>query len=146
MELGVLVEQFSGQRVLHNQFHHRFFQVFLGHVFIVLGGQNHRVDTGDTAILVAAGYLALGVRTQPRQQAALAGLGLALHQTVGEGDRCRHQHVGFVAGVAEHQALVACTLVFRLLAVNALGDIHRLLADNVDDAAGVAVVAHFEEV
>src|SRR5690606_22701882 len=58
------------------------------------------------------------------------------------GDRRRHQHFGFVTGVAEHQALVAGTLVFRLLAVNALGDVNGLLADDVNDAAGVAVVAH----
>ncbi len=129
--------------MLDDQFHHRFFQVFLGHVLIVLGGQNHRVDTGNPAVFVAAGHLALGVRAQPRQQAALAGLGLSLHQAVRESDRRRHEYVGFVAGIAEHQALIAGTLVFRLLAINALGDIDGLLADNVDDAAGVAVVAHF---
>ena len=136
------MQQFGRQGVLDDQLHHRFFQVFLGHVRVVLGRQNHGVDAHHFAVFVAAGYLALGVRAQPRQQAALAGFGLALHQTVREGDRSRHQHVGFVTGVAEHQALVARALVFRLLAVNALGDIHGLLADDVDYATGVAVVAH----
>ncbi|MOA28895.1 hypothetical protein D3C78_1498720 [compost metagenome] len=58
-----------------------------------------------------------------------------------EADRRRHQHVGLVAGVAEHQALVAGALVFRLGAVDALVDVRGLLADDVDDAAGGAVVA-----
>ncbi len=143
MELGVFVQQFSRQGVLDDQLHHRFFQVGLGDVGVVLGRQNHSIDTHNLAVLVAAGDLALGVRTQPRQQAALAGFGLALNQAVGEGDRRRHQHVGFVAGVAEHQSLVACALVFRLLAVNALGDVDGLFADDVDHTTGVAVVAYF---
>src|SRR5690554_2952484 len=143
VELGVFVQQFRRQRVFDDQLHHRFFQVFLGDVRVVLGRQHHGVDAHHFAVLIAAGDLALGVRAQPRQQAALAGLGLALHQPVREGDRSWHQHVGLVAGIAEHQALVAGALVFRLLAVNALGDVHRLLADNVDDTTGVAVVAHF---
>ncbi len=137
--LGVLVQQLGRQAVLDDQLHHRFAQVALLDVGVVLGRQHHGIDTGDLAVLVAAGDLALGIRAQPRQQAVLARLGLALDQRVGEANRRRHQHVGLVAGVAEHQALVAGTLVFRLGAVDALGDIHRLLADDVDDAAGGAV-------
>ncbi len=141
VELGVFVQQLGWQRIFDDQLHHRLFQVGLGHVFVVLGGQDHGVDAGNLAVFVAAGHLALGVRAQPGQQAAFAGFSLALDQPVREGDRGRHQHVGFVAGVAEHQALVAGALVFRLLTVNALGDIHRLLANDVDNTAGVAVVA-----
>src|SRR6185437_13265032 len=44
-------------------------------------------------------------------------------------------------GVAEHQALVAGALVFGLLAIHALVDVRRLLADQVDHAAGGAVEA-----
>jgi len=141
VELSVLVQQLGGQAVLDDQLHHAFAQVSHGHFGVVLGGEHHRVDAGDLAVLVAAGDLALGVRAQPRQQAGLAGLGLALDQGVGEADRGRHQHVGFVAGVAEHQALVTGALVFRLGAVDALGDVHGLLADDVDHAAGGAVEA-----
>ncbi len=107
----------------------------------MLGRQHDGVDTGDDAVLVAAGDLRLGVRAQPAEAAVLARFSLTLDQTVSEGNRGRHQHVGFVAGVAEHQALVTGALIFRLLAVNALGDVRRLLADDVDHAAGGAVVA-----
>src|SRR5690606_27929056 len=91
------------------------------------------------AAFVAAGDLGFRIRTQPRQQAVLACFGLALDQTVREADRRGHQHVGLVAGIAEHQTLVAGALVFRFGAVDALGNIYRLLADDVDDAAGGAV-------
>src|SRR5207342_2383839 len=40
---------------------------------------------------------------------------------------------------AEHQALVAGALFLGLLAVDALVDVRRLLAEHVDDRAGVAV-------
>ncbi len=56
-------------------------------------------------------------------------------------DRRRHQVRRFVAGEAEHQALVAGALFFGLLAVDAHVDVGRLLADEVQHAAGVAVVA-----
>ena len=81
------------------------------------------VDAGNPAVFVAAGDLRLGVRAQPGEGAVLAGFSLTLDQTVSEGDRCRHQYVGFIAGVAEHQTLVAGALIFRLLTVNALGDV-----------------------
>src|SRR5690606_29215740 len=141
VELGVLVQQFGRQHVLDDQLHHRFFQVGLADLRVVLGRQHHRVDAHHFAAVVTAGDLGFGVRAQPRQQAGLAGFGLTLHQTVAEHDRRRHQHFGFVAGVAEHQALVAGALVFRLGAVHTLVDVRGLLANDVDDAAGGAVEA-----
>ena len=50
----------------------------------------------------------------------------ALDQAVGKLDGRRHQHLGLVGGVAEHQALVAGTLVFRFGPVHALIDVGRL--------------------
>ena len=141
VELGVFVQQISRQHVLDDQLHHAFAQVFVRHFRVVLGRQHDGVDGHNLAAFVAASDLGLGIRAQPRQQAGLAGFGLALHQLVGEGDRCRHQHVGFVAGVAEHQALVAGALIFRLGAVNTLVDVRGLLADDVHHAAGRAVEA-----
>src|SRR5690606_24701427 len=143
VELGVLVQQFGRQGVLDDQLHDRFLQVILADFRVVLRGQHHGVDAHHLAAFIAAGDLALGVRAQPRQQAGLAGLGLALDQAVAEHDGRGHQHVGLVAGVAEHQALVAGALVLRLGAVHALGDVHGLLADDVDDTAGGAVEADF---
>ncbi|MNZ56764.1 hypothetical protein D3C78_747170 [compost metagenome] len=139
MELGVLVQQFGRQHVLDDQLHHAFAQVGVLHVRVVLGGQHDGVDADHAAVFITAGDLGLGVRAQPGQQARLAGFGLALHQTVGEADRRRHQHVGFVAGIAEHQALVAGALIFGLGAVDTLVDVGGLLANDVEDAAGGAI-------
>src|SRR5690606_41370167 len=75
--------------------------------------------------------------------AVLADVVHALGQPVGEGDGVCHQHIRLVAGVTEHQALVTGALVFRLLPVDTLGDIGRLLADDVDHTAGIGVVADF---
>ena len=59
-----------------------------------------------------------------------------------EGDGGRHQHIGLTGGEAEHQALVASALLARILAVDTLRDVARLLADDVQHAAGGAVEAH----
>ncbi len=67
--------------------------------------------------------------------------GLALGEAMRQIDRHRHQPHGFVAGIAEHQALVAGTLVEEqaLALVHALGDVGRLLADGGQDGTGVIV-------
>src|SRR5690606_38273833 len=57
-------------------------------------------------------------------------------------DGGRNQHVGFVAGVTEHQALVTCPLVFRLGTVHTLGDVDGLVTDDVDHATGGTVKAY----
>ena len=59
-----------------------------------------------------------------------------------ERDGGGHQHVGLAGGVAEHEALIARTLFALILAVDALGDIGRLFADDVEHAAARAVEAH----
>ncbi len=83
----------------------------------------------------------------------LADLGEALGHAVGQVDRQRHEHVGLVAGVAEHHPLVAGALLVELVVlagtagahllgvVDALGDVGRLLVDRDHDAARVPVVA-----
>ena len=83
----------------------------------------------------------------------LADLGQALGQAVRQVDRQRHEHVGLVAGVAEHHPLVAGALLVELVVlaggagadllgvVDALGDVGRLLVERDHHAAGVAVVA-----
>jgi len=109
----------------------------------MLGRQHHGIDGGHFAVFIAQGDLALGVRAQPRQRRVLllADLGLLLDQAVRQVDRGRHVAVGLVGGIAEHQALVASAHFFGLLAVHALGDVRRLLADQVQHATGGAVEA-----
>ena len=143
VELGALVQPLGRQHRLDDFFAHGFDQVFLLDARVVLGGQHHCVDRADHAVFIAQGDLALGVRTQPRQRRVLllADLGLLLDQAVREVDRGRHEAVGLVGGVAEHQALVAGAHFLGLLAVHALVDVRRLLADQVQHATGGAVEA-----
>ncbi len=115
----------------------------------VLGRQHDGVDAVRLAVDVAHRHLALGVRAQEGQAAVLAQLGLALDQPVRVVDRRRHQLGRFVAGVAEHQALVAGAGVQVVVAgmVDALRDVVALLvvADHhraalvVDAVLGVVV-------
>src|SRR5207245_8495378 len=89
------------------------------------------------AVRVADGDLRLGVGPQPGQPAVAPQLGLALDQAVREKDRQRHQARRLVAGIAEHEALVAGALleVESLALVDAARDVRRLL--DVGDAASV---------
>ena len=136
-----LRQPFLRQHVLDHEFHHGFAQVFELHVRVVLGREHHGVEPGDLAVFVAAGDLGLRVRAQPRQQVVLADFGLALDEPVRVADRRRHQARRLVAGIAEHQALVAGALFFGVAAVDAHRDVGRLLADDVQHAAGAAVEA-----
>ena len=107
--------------------------------------------TGRSSLVVLDGDLGLAVGTQVGQRAVLAHLGEPLGEPVRDGDRQRHQLGGVVAGVAEHQALVAGTLPVQLVVgradaglvavVDARGDVAGLAADRHLHAAGLAVEA-----
>ena len=102
-------------------------------------GRHHDGVDADRAVLVVVldGDLGLAVGAQVGQRAVLAHRAEPLGQPVGDRDRQRHQLRGVVAGVAEHQPLVAGALpvervdrvVVPLLVgvVDALRDVGRLL-------------------
>ena len=144
VELGVFVQQFSRQHVLDDQFHHAFAQVFVRHFRVVLGRQHDGVDGHNLSAFVTASDLGLGVRAEVRHQLRLlvTDIGQDLQQEVAEIQGQRHIVLGIAAGVAEHQALVAGALIFRLGTVNTLVDVRGLLADDVHHAAGCAVETH----
>jgi hypothetical protein len=97
------------------------------------------------AIDVFHGDLRLGIRAQPLGElAGLADAGQLAAEAVGEHDRRGHQLRRLIAGVAEHDALVAGSLLgvllaFRLLGVHALGDVRRLGGEVVVDENPVGV-------
>ncbi|GAA3063183.1 hypothetical protein GCM10020000_53180 [Streptomyces olivoverticillatus] len=115
----------------------------------VLGGDDDGVQAYGLVAVVLDGDLRLAVGAQVGQAALLADGGQAAREAVGEGDGQRHQLGGVVAGVAEHQALVAGALLVEVVrgavdavlvgGVDALRDIGRLGADGYRDAAGSAV-------
>jgi hypothetical protein len=112
----------------------------VAHLGRMLARQHHGVDRVRLAVDVAHRDLALGVRTQERQAAVLAQLRLALDQAVRIVDRRGHQLRGLVAGIAEHQALVAGAEVQVVVAgaIDALGDVVALLV--VGDEHGATLV------
>jgi hypothetical protein len=80
---------------------------------------------------------------QERQAAIFAQLGLALDQAVGVIDGRGHQLGRLVAGVAEHQALVASAEVQEVVrrTVHALGDVIALLVVSHQHGATLVVDA-----
>ena len=116
----------------------------------VLGGDNDGVNADGAALLVVLDRdLALSVGAEVIDKALLSDLGKAHCELVSKGDGQRHKLRRFVAGVAEHHALVAgAVLQLVILAlfvlkrlVNAHCDVAGLLVNVGDDAAGVAVKA-----
>ncbi len=90
---------------------------------IVLGRENDLGDFHRLAVLVAHRDLALGVRCQLLLLAGMAGVGEVLEDLVGVIDRRRHQLRRLLAGIAEHDALVARAFVLVAGLVDALGDV-----------------------
>ncbi len=96
------------------------------------------------AVLILHGDLALGVRAQHLLAARMARFGDQTQDLVGVENRCRHQVRRLVAGIAEHDALVARALFLghaRLQRVDALGDVGRLRMQEDLDIAGLPVEA-----
>ena len=148
--LRILVEQLRGDDGLDDQLDHVAADRLERGLRRVLRGDDDRVDAHRAARLVVFdGDLGLSVGAEIIDQAALAHLGEALGQRVGQRDRQGHQLRRLAAGVAEHHALVAGAVlqlgVAALFAleglVHAEGDVAGLLVDVDDDAAGVAVEA-----
>ncbi len=120
---------------------------------VVLGRDQHRPQAHRLAVLVVEGDLGLGVGAQVGHGAGPTDLGVALGHAVRHVDRQRHEHVGLVAGVPEHHALVAGALLVELVlfaggagpdlfgVVDALGDVGRLLVERDHHTTGVAVEA-----
>ena len=109
-------------------------------------------DTAGLAIGVFNGHLGFAVGPHPGQCAVSAHFGQAAGQAVGQINGHGHQHVGFVAGKAEHHALIAgadgidlgvaiAVLAHFQRVIHALGDVGTLRGNGRLDAAGVAVEA-----
>ncbi|MNX91268.1 hypothetical protein D3C86_1233410 [compost metagenome] len=109
----------------------------------MLRGQNDGYGFRSLAVDVTNRHLALGVGAKFRRFtfAALAGGGEQLEDTVRIIDRRRHQIRRFLAGVTEHDALVAGALVALLVGsiVHALRDICRLRVQENVDLGGLPV-------
>ena len=91
-------------------------------------------------VVVFHGHLALRVGAQIGHLLAhAADIGQHNQYFVGQGQGEGHIGVGFVVGIAEHHALVACALVHGVFALHAAVDVGALLVDGAEDAARFGV-------
>ena len=110
--------------------------------FVVLGRNHDGMHAQRTVglLVVLDGHLRLGIGTQVGHHLPFAADdGQLLEDHVREDQRRRHHLAGLVAGIAEHDALIARTLLVLLGAHDALIDVRRLFVDGRQDAARVAV-------
>jgi len=104
----------------------------------MLGGQHDLGHFDRLATDIAQGHLALGIWTKLRLFPGMAGFCQQFQDLVAIGDRRWHQHRGFVAGIAEHDALIARAFVLIARGIDALGDMRRLrVQQHFDFAVGV---------
>lgn len=78
----------------------------------MLCGDNNRIDTLWTVILIFNGYLCLPIRTKIVQCAVFSYLCQTACKTVCKGYWHRHIFRCFITGVAKHHSLISCTIVF----------------------------------
>ncbi len=102
----------------------------------MLRGDDHRVDAFGLAIGILDADLALAVGPQEVELTPATHLAQLAAQLVGHHDGQRHQLRRFIAGIAEHETLVA-----GAAGIHAHCDVGRLALDGVQDSAGVAIEA-----
>ena len=81
--------------------------LLLGHVRIVLSGDEDRIDSLNLVTVVLHGHLSFAVRSEICESAVLSHVCKSLCQLVSKRNRHRHKLRRFVAGKAEHDALVS---------------------------------------
>ena len=86
----------------------------------VLRGDDDVGDAHRLVVFVLDRDLALGVGAQPRHLAGFADVGQFAAETMRKHDRRGHQFRRFIAGVTEHQTLVAGALLGGVLAFGGL--------------------------
>lgn len=140
---GLLVEVLSRDDRLDDVLQQLSLDLLLGDVLVVLGGDDDGVDADRhrAAVLktVLAGDLGLTVRANPRADTVLADLSQAGTKGGGQVVGQRHQGLGLVSGVTEHNTLVTGSDVLQLVGIDGLGDIRGLLLNGNDDVASAVV-------
>jgi len=147
----VLVHEFLREHRIENILLHIRVNLLLTHLRIVLGREDHRVETRRLAVLIVLDRnLALAVRAKIRERLVLSELGQLAAELVCKADRIGHELRRLAAGIAEHEALVAGTLIEFLVLlslsrlecmVHTLRNVGRLLMQRGQHRAGVAIKA-----
>src|SRR5580704_3850642 len=136
--LGVLVHHGCWQNWIDYVLAHGVLEIFQGNFVAVLRGDDYRVHAGGAAVNIFDSDLGFSIGAEEVNDVLLADFGEFVGEAVRELDGHGHQLRRLVAGVAEHQALVA-----GAAGIYAHGDVWRLFVDGADDAAGFSVEAKF---
>ncbi len=148
---GLLIQQGAGHRRQNDAVYHILPDNGKLCIRAVLSRNDNGIHPRRNAVAVLHRHLRFSVRAQVVHPAGLAQCRQPLGKRVGKRDRQRHQLRRLVAGVAEHQPLIARTYIqpvaraFLCLqrAVNAHRNVRRLLMDGGNDRAAVAVKTEF---
>ena len=127
----IALDQFLRHARLDDAVDHVIVNFLVRNVGTVLRGNHDGVDPHGTVAVEFHGDLALAIGTQPSDIVLLAQIGEAIENAVGQSDGQRHQFGRVIAGVAEHQSLIAGADIFALgrIFVHALGDVGALAVD-----------------
>src|SRR3972149_1881918 len=136
------VQKLGGDALLDDPFYYAFPEFCMCDIGGVLTRYDDSINRRRPAVYVSDGDLALAVRPYVREYAFLPYLGEPLGYLMGKRNGHGHELFGMVAGVAEHEALVARALLLLLRAVDAHGDIRGLPVERDHDGAGLVVEPH----
>ena len=139
---GRIRKQFGRQKVCDDFLHVGLefgFLLALVIARLVLGRYDHGGAGYRLAVLETQGHLALRIGLQERRRARVAIRSHALQDLVAVIQRRRHQVGRFIAGEAEHDALIARAFVLVAAGVNALGDMLRLAVQVVREVESLPV-------
>ena len=109
-------------------------EIFGGNGFVMLSGNHHGVHAVRLAVHILDADLALAIGTEKIQLAGTAYFAELTNQFVRQHDRERHQFRGFIAGIAEHEALIA-----GAAGIDAHRNIGGLALNGVQNPAGFAI-------
>ena len=113
-------------------------------VLTVLGRNYYGSDPDGFVLTILNGYLGFGVGSEPGDFARLADAAEFTSEVVREHDWGGHKFRSFAAGKAEHETLIACSLLRGFLprsaaGINTLGDIGALAGEGVHNVDAVSV-------
>ena len=145
----VFIQQLCRDDGANHMGDYRLADLFLRHIRVMLRADDDGVHAHGFVALIFHADLRLAVRPEEGQFAAFAHGAELARERMGEIDGQRHIFRRFVAGIAEHHALIAragCKIGFLAgfcfeRAIHAKRDVRGLFAKRNEDGAGFAVKA-----
>ncbi len=131
VDLGPLVDELFRKRLVDDELDHRFSQVLVLDLLVVLGADDDGIDANGNVVLVFERHLRLAIGTEKVDGLFLTNRRKLPRECVGVLDGGRHELRRLVRRIAEHEPLVAgaLLLVQAVSLVHPLRDIGALTLD-----------------